>query len=205
MRHQYRQNQAEPASRDVLLVILIDRTDKAKLEQELSNRANMDQLTEVYSRAYFLELLEKERQRAKRYAHPLSVIYLDVDYFKSINDRFGHYIGDLVLRGIGSACKQQLRTMDICGRLGGEEFALALPETPLEDAKRVAERIRGAIAALRVPATDRDSDSIAISASLGVAADHSEGENLSELLNRADAALYRAKAKGRNRVEVNEE
>lgn len=183
---------------NVLLVILIDRTDKVKLEEELKRRANIDQLTELYSRPYFIELLNIEFDRAKRYKRPYSIVYFDVDKFKNINDVYGHYVGDLVLRQLGEQCKKSLRSMDICGRLGGEEFVAILPETALDTACLVAERLRKELSNLEVPAKQ---DNIAFSASFGVTIVDIDNDTSSiDALKRADDALYKAKENGRNQV-----
>ena len=182
----------------LFLVILIDRTDKVRLEEELKKRANIDQLTELYTRAYFLELSKKEMERASRYEHDLTLIYFDVDHFKSINDRYGHYIGDLVLRQIGDVCRKELRNIDICGRLGGEEFVIILPESSIENAISVSERLRVAVKDIKVPGKE---GVIVVSASFGVAAVRQDEKDFDELLKRADKALYRAKMNGRDRVE----
>jgi diguanylate cyclase (GGDEF)-like protein len=182
----------------LLMVILIDRTDKVRLEEELKKRANVDQLTEVYTRAYFLELLEKEMERSARYKRDLTLIYFDIDFFKHINDTYGHYIGDLVLRQVGDVCTKELRKIDFCGRLGGEEFVITLPETNIENAIAVANRLRLAIKNIKVPAKE---DLVAVSASFGVTAIQPNEREVDESLKRADQALYRAKEGGRDRVE----
>lgn len=183
----------------VLLVILIDRTERCRLEEELVKRANIDKLTELYSRSYFLELVEKEMSRSFRYDNPLSLIYFDVDHFKAVNDTHGHHIGDLVLRQVGNTCKQVLRNIDICGRIGGEEFAIVLPETNLYMAVKVAQRVRLSFKNIRVPSRDGE---ISVSASFGVTKVLDTDVQVDDPIQRADKALYRAKKKGRDRIEV---
>ncbi|GAB4293043.1 MAG: hypothetical protein Kow0096_08370 [Thiohalomonadaceae bacterium] len=172
---------------------------RRQLEEAARVQARTDALTGLPNRRRFFELAEREMERALRYDAPLAVVMLDLDHFKDVNDRHGHAAGDQVLRAVGDACRDVLRTNDIVGRLGGEEFAILLPETNLEGACQFAERLRQAIAACRVglPGTE-----LSLTATLGVAA-RVPGEDLTldELLARADAALYRGKAAGRNRVE----
>ncbi|WP_428775630.1 diguanylate cyclase [Vibrio sp.] len=188
---------SDSEEKQFLLVILIDRTDKVKLEEALKQRANIDQLTQVYSRAYALELMEKAAQHSHHAQRNLSVIYFDADHFKSINDQYGHYIGDLVLRQIGDVCKNQLRSQDIFGRLGGEEFVVALPETDAETATKVAQRLRGAIKSIQIPAKN---ELLSVTASFGVAILQVDEDGIAEVLKRADHALYQAKIAGRDRV-----
>ena len=116
--------------------------ENARLFAKAQQLADIDALTEVLSRRKFYELAEREFSRSKRYKKPLSVIMLDVDEFKKFNDKFGHKIGDLVLRMVATQCKLSLRDVDIFGRLGGEEFVAALPDTDLEHAVAVANRLR---------------------------------------------------------------
>lgn len=146
-----------------------------------------------------LEEAARVQARALRYDTVLAVVMLDLDHFKNVNDAHGHAAGDQVLRAVGDACRDVLRTNDSVGRLGGEEFAILLPETNMDGARQFAERLRQAIAACRIglPAAE-----LSLTATIGVAA-RATGEDLTfdELLARADAALYRGKAAGRNRVE----
>lgn len=155
--------------------------------------ANRDFLTGAWSRRAFFALAEAELARMRRTRHTLCLLLFDVDYFKSINDRFGHAAGDRALVAAVKRAEATLRNADHLGRIGGEEFAVLLPETGLENALTVAERLRSG---LQVQA-----DGIpAFTVSVGVARLH-EGESFAELMHRADTALYRAKAGGRNRVE----
>lgn len=172
---------------------------RRKLEEAARLQAHTDELTGLPNRRRFFELAGREMVRAQRYTSPLAVVMLDLDRFKEINDNHGHAAGDQVLRAVGDACRDALRINDVVGRLGGEEFAILLPGTPLEGAYEFAERLRKAIAACRIGMPGAE---LHLTATLGVAACAS-GEILSvdELLARADAALYRGKAAGRNRVE----
>jgi diguanylate cyclase (GGDEF)-like protein len=168
--------------------------------------ATTDGLTGLCNRRQFFALACDEICRAQRYCRPLSILMIDMDDFKRINDAYGHAVGDSVLREAAEAAKNALRGGDLLGRYGGEEFVALLPETALEAALVAAERIRRAIEELRVEA---DGAVITASASIGVSAmeappDQDPGADalLETLLHHADQALYRAKGKGRNRVET---
>ncbi len=164
---------------------------------ELNRAATVDPLTGVYNRRAFTERGLTELARAARYGRETSLVMIDADRFKAINDTHGHGIGDDVLIALTGALGSALRPSDLLGRLGGEEFAVILPETGLEGAKFAAERLRQAVAALRVPTP---SGEITFTVSLGVT-DFAPGETgLKPALDRADGALYVAKDSGRNRV-----
>lgn len=169
---------------------------RKELEDELRALASVDGLTGVSNRRHFLELCEKELDRAQRYDHPLALLMMDVDHFKSINDSYGHAVGDEVLKRLAGTCAANLRGPDILGRLGGEEFAVAMPECGIEAAEHAAERLRQTLAAAEVPS---EAGSITFTVSIGVVA-WSKGESLAEVLARADKAMYAAKQGGRNRV-----
>jgi two-component system, cell cycle response regulator len=155
-----------------------------------------DALTSLRNRRAFDERLDDAFEQARRYERPLSLILIDVDRFKPINDAFGHDTGDAVLKGVAELIASSTRQADFVARIGGEEFAVLLPETPLFEAMQVAEKIRALIAATPVATLD-------VTVSLGVAnALHSRVTNTSELFHAADQALYRAKAHGRNRTEM---
>jgi two-component system, cell cycle response regulator len=155
-----------------------------------------DSLTGIRNRRAFDERLEEAFEHARRYERPLSLVVLDVDLFKQINDSHGHDTGDAVLRGVAHLVTSCSRATDFVARIGGEEFAVILPETPLFEAMQFAEKIRARIATTRVAGLD-------VTVSLGVAnALHSKVRNTSELFHAADQALYRAKANGRNRTEM---
>lgn len=164
--------------------------------QELATR---DELTGMGNRRYLMERGTELVKLARRHRRPLSVLMLDVDHFKAVNDRFGHAAGDDVLRFLGAEVTLQLRATDLAGRTGGEEFALVLPETSLSEAVATAERVRLAIGQVPVP-TDEAAQPIPVTVSIGVAALEPEDGSLDELLSRADDALYEAKRTGRNRV-----
>lgn len=165
-------------------------------QAELVRDAETDPLTALANRRKFLRRGEEELREARRRGEPLAVIALDIDRFKAVNDSFGHAAGDAVLRMVAGVVERGLRDGDGLARLGGEEFAVLLPRTPLPDALRVAETLRAAIAALPMPALD----GATVTASFGVTVhDHSDGR-FEALLERADRALYDAKGAGRDRV-----
>ena len=160
--------------------------------------ASTDALTGVMSRRAWIEAAEAELGRSGRYERPLSVMIVDVDHFKAINDTFGHNVGDMVLKQLAQVLTDGLRQFDQLGRLGGEEFAVLLPETDADAAIASAERMRSLVENRFF--ADLDGRRCTISA--GVAEAGPEGDSLPPLLDRADKALYRAKANGRNRVEI---
>jgi diguanylate cyclase (GGDEF)-like protein len=156
-----------------------------------------DGLTHVGNRRAFDERMAVAYEHARRYERPLSLVLVDVDHFKSINDRYGHDAGDAVLRVVADVLAGSSRQTDFVGRIGGEEFAVLLPETPLFEAMQFGEKIRSAIAATRTSGAE------AVNVSIGVAnMPHSKVTGLMQLFHAADQALYRAKANGRNRVEM---
>jgi diguanylate cyclase (GGDEF)-like protein len=169
----------------------------ATLVEESRWMATTDALTGLLNRRAFLESTTREVARAKRYNEHLSVILLDVDHFKQINDKRGHAAGDMVLSAVGKLLNRTLRTCDIVARWGGEEFVLVLPNTSLDRAEDVAERVRGELAAAVI--TDGNGDAVPVTASFGVAA-YSGAETLEQVIDRADRAMYLAKSGGRNRV-----
>jgi diguanylate cyclase (GGDEF)-like protein len=171
---------------------------------KVSRVAERDHLTKSFNRHYIMETLSREKGRADRSNNPVSIVILDLDHFKAINDEHGHLVGDRILRGVAKRVRAELRSMDALnrsdyrrslGRFGGEEFIVILPGTALRGAAECAERIRAAIAARPFDETYR------VTISSGVA-QYRRGETLPEMLARADEALYRAKSEGRNRVVV---
>jgi diguanylate cyclase (GGDEF)-like protein len=172
--------------------------ENARLFGKVEQLAITDSLTGLHNRRHFLELAEHEFQRARRYKRPMSMIMLDIDRFKQVNDTYGHAVGDQVLRAVATRCHDTLRTIDFMGRFGGEEFILLLPENNLDGACNAAERLRQRVAEDPIE-TERGPVSVTIS--LGVAAIAADCPDLKTLLERVDAALYAAKKAGRNRVE----
>lgn len=183
---------------DFIVAIVRDINKRKLLEQQLEKQAHTDVLTGLNSRGHFLALLEQEIKRAKRYNNPLSVAMLDLDHFKAINDNHGHQAGDEVLKTFARVCLEVLRKIDVIGRVGGEEFVVLFPETTLEQALEVAERLRRAIALTAVHI--ESGVSIRFTVSMGLASLDNRDINLDGLLNQADKALYQAKYGGRNQV-----
>ena len=160
---------------------------------EMQRMAVTDGLTGLFNHRFIVDSLNSRIKEAQRYAQPLSLIMLDIDYFKSINDSFGHQTGDLVLEGVASKIKECLRKVDLCGRYGGEEFLVILPNTALEGGLQVAEKIRET-----VQTANWGVQGLQAAISGGVA--QMGKETSSELLSRADQQLYHAKDQGRNRI-----
>jgi diguanylate cyclase (GGDEF)-like protein/PAS domain S-box-containing protein len=188
----------------VLLVSVEDITRRKELEDDLRRHATTDFLTSIANRRHLIDNAEREFARARRYDHPLSVLMLDIDRFKRINDTFGHPVGDEVVKAMAQLCKEALREIDHLGRMGGEEFAILLPETVGEEAARVAERIRQAVEAFVVD-IDGLTPGISFTVSIGVACLILKDQGFDQMLMRADRALYKAKQAGRNCVKMAEE
>ena len=178
------------------MITYYDVTDLIRNAEQLERLASTDPLTGLYNRRHFLVALEAEWSRFQRYYRSLSVLMVDIDHFKSINDRYGHAVGDEAIKAMADACLQGKRKSDIVGRVGGEEFAILLPETSLSRARIVAERIRKRIAAQTLKAHEAH---FQISASIGVAEALVSMSGMDALMIAADQALYQAKAQGRNR------
>lgn len=179
-----------------LLLIFYDNTVQKNYEEQLNELAICDPLTGAYNRRYFYEMVNVYFSQMLRSAKPLSVLMIDLDHFKHINDTHGHDKGDLVLQKVTAACKRLVRSPDIFSRFGGEEFVLAMPETSLKDAMMVAERLGRGIEMLKT-----DDECLFVTASIGVAETTGEaGLTLDVLLARADEAMYLSKKTGRNRV-----
>lgn len=168
---------------------------------ELETLAATDPLTGSLNRRMLEQLVTTQLAEARRRPRPLSVLLLDVDKFKNINDNFGHDVGDMVLKAVVAASRLQLRPGDLIGRLGGEEFLIVLDDTGETEAVQVAERLRAAIAGLDLGEGDYR---VPLSISIGVASRKSERSDFGELVRRADRAMYAAKSAGRNRVVTGE-
>lgn len=169
---------------------------KEDADRSLLRMATIDSLTGLANRTAFMERAEDRLKLCRRTGQPAAAVMMDVDHFKAINDTFGHAAGDAVLAGLGRVLAEHLRDVDVCGRLGGEEFAFLLPGTSAEAALHVAERLRHAVADMSVFVDGRR---IAVTASFGIA-DCGSAESLEPALSQADDRLYAAKADGRNRV-----
>lgn len=164
--------------------------------RRIQELADHDVLTGLYTRREFENRVEEEFARADRYDQPLTVIMIDLDHFKELNDTYGHPAGDRVLETMGSIIRSETRNSDICSRYGGEEFCIALPETPLEQAKRIGERLRKSLAS-RTFESEKDGPFTA-TCSLGITELHDDDPAFEATLKRADEALYDAKARGRD-------
>jgi len=170
------------------------RTELARRNRKLEHLAARDKLTNLYNRWKLDERFALEILRAERYDRPLSIIILDLDHFKTVNDTHGHPAGDLVLAETAARMQANLRKSDVLGRWGGEEFLIICPETDIDTAMKLAERLRAACETRDFPVTGP------LTASFGVAT-HRQGRRAKEILLAADIAMYRAKNTGRNRVE----
>jgi diguanylate cyclase (GGDEF)-like protein len=144
-----------------------------------------------------MHVAAKELYRSFRYDHPLSLLMLDIDFFKRVNDKYGHQTGDIVLKMVADSFKTSLRDTDICGRMGGEEFAILLPETNAEKALEIANRLLSTIAATEINLLDTK---LQVTVSIGLSALTSNQDSIDLLISKADKALYEAKNTGRNRV-----
>ncbi|MDX6591396.1 MAG: hypothetical protein QOJ13_592 [Gaiellales bacterium] len=176
--------------------------ENARLHLQVEQQAITDPLTGLANRRQFFDTLEREFERAQRFGTPLSLIMLDIDNFKQMNDVRGHLAGDAVLHGTAGTIEGLIREIDLAARYGGEEFGVLLPQTNLEGAKNLAERLREAVS-LRVVMFGEDQIN-GVTASFGVASGPRTNADHLDLVARADAALYRAKRAGKNRVEVDE-
>ncbi len=173
---------------------------KVRLYEEVRRLATVDSLTGLASRAHFLESAQAEFQRSQRYRRSLSVMMIDIDHFKGINDSHGHAIGDQALQAVAAGCRSALRQTDLIGRMGGEEIAVLMPETSVKAAVQVAERLRWTIEKIQVVTPNGKAS---LTTSVGVASkNRHEKIDFYDLLSRADEALYRAKNEGRTRVVV---
>ena len=181
-----------------LLSIAASALESARLHSAARDLADVDGLTLLQNRRRFEIDIDAEWERCRRYGRPMSLVMMDLDHFKQVNDRHGHLIGDQVLRQVASAVKDALRTTDTAYRYGGEEIVVLLRETGLADATGAAERLRLAVAAV----TLAEHPEVTVSVSGGVAARHPTMSHHSVLVGQADKALYAAKRLGRDRVEV---
>lgn len=175
--------------------------ENARLYEETETLAVTDGLTGLNNHRYFQEFFNRELNRAKRYRHLLSLIMIDIDHFKKVNDRMGHPVGDKVLKVVALLVKEQARDVDLVARYGGEEFMLVLPETGKIEAQMLAERIRKSVESCKIE--DDDCRGLGrITVSLGVASFPEDGAEKNEVIDKVDKALYRAKAGGRNQVRI---
>ena len=179
------------------IITYCDISDLIIKEEQLTKFATTDSLTGLYNRRHFLELCEAEWERFHRYNRPLSLLMVDIDHFKSVNDRYGHAVGDEAIATVGRACISGKRKSDVVGRIGGEEFAILLPETDMAKAEIVATRL-----CKRVSEQTLMTHMVhfKVTASIGVATASPSMSSFGILMRSADDALYQAKAAGRNRI-----
>jgi diguanylate cyclase (GGDEF)-like protein/PAS domain S-box-containing protein len=178
--------------------IILDIDRRKAMEQELENMASHDPLTGLYNRRELEQQLQDELERAKRYTHPLSLLWLDIDHFKRVNDRYGHLAGDKVLRKLSHLLQKSVRSVDYVARYGGEELVIVMPEVDANEAMEMAERLRHTVEAAQIEISKRTQVSVTVS--IGVAAFPVHGQDTKHLFKAADKAMYRAKQQGRNQV-----
>lgn len=181
------------------IIVLSDITAQKMLEKQLKRLAYTDGLTQIYNRSYFIKRSEQYLEQSIKANKPLSVLLFDIDYFKKINDRYGHGIGDSAIRHVVSICQKHLQPTDIFGRYGGEEFVICLPDIDINEASKRAESIRAHLAASPL---ETSKESLSVTASFGVAAVQARTDTLDTLLEAADQALYTSKENGRNCVHI---
>jgi diguanylate cyclase (GGDEF)-like protein len=176
--------------------------ERGRAEQhasDLETLAAIDWLTGIYNRRHFETLARAELARCQRYMRPLSILMIDIDHFKAVNDRLGHAAGDRVLQTVAAVCRSAKRDSDIVARVGGEEFAVMLPETTEQAAQQFAERLRQQV---RDCSPTIDGEKLDVAVSIGIAAATLSTSGIESLLRRADQALYEAKRAGRDQVVV---
>lgn len=171
-----------------------------RAKEKLLQLATTDELTGIANRRYFMDRLKNEFDRAKRYESRYSLLMIDIDCFKSINDNHGHKGGDKVLQSAASVMKKSLRTSDVIGRVGGEEFSVILPETDIKAALFIAERLRKRV---EETAVFHAEERIFITVSIGVSQSLNGDQSVDDIYIRSDSAMYEAKKNGKNRVETN--
>ncbi len=180
---------------DLIRIYVLDITQRKMAEKEIHMLATTDSLTGIVNRREFSSILTNEVERARRYGTLLSLIMYDLDYFKRVNDTYGHDMGDYVLRAVTTLVKDKIRSVDVVARWGGEEFMVLMPETDMQAARNAAEKLRLSIAGQPFGKVEK------LTVSFGVVAFEAQ-DDLNSLLKRVDDALYRAKELGRNRVET---
>jgi diguanylate cyclase (GGDEF)-like protein/PAS domain S-box-containing protein len=176
-----------------------DITERNRLKEELQQQAITDELTGAINRRHFIKLASEELKRAQRLNHPMAIAMIDIDLFKTVNDTYGHAAGDQTLLAFTKICQQIVREIDTFARIGGDEFALLLPEASCEQAYAVVQRVHAAVQAMTMNFADQP---VHISISSGISNLEGEAQSLDPLLSRADRALYLAKESGRNRIVI---
>lgn len=180
--------------------IVLDISDRKKLESELEELATRDPLTGLYNRRELSRLLEEELERARRYQRSLALLWIDFDHFKDVNDTYGHAAGDSVLKSVSRLLEDSVRSVDWVGRFGGEEFVIVLPEMEMAEARDTADRLRQQVSAAPQPLGD--GNTVPLTISIGVAVYPGHGVTGAQLRAAADRAMYRAKEQGRNCVSM---
>lgn len=173
--------------------------ERDRMIERLKNLSIRDPLTELYNSRHFYAQLEDEIQRSERYLHPLALIFIDIDHFKAINDTYGHMVGDQALLLIAKKMQASLRSQDIAFRFAGDEFTIILPETTLDNAKFVADRIKSEMDKESLVIFEKEITKITLS--IGIA-EHQRNEKKEQFVHRADVTMYAAKNKGRNNIAV---
>ncbi|HHL40310.1 MAG TPA: GGDEF domain-containing protein [Deltaproteobacteria bacterium] len=204
----YRKSTEPFSDSDILLLNIfatqsVEAVEKTKLIHDLKRQATIDHLTGIYNRGVILRRLTEEIRRASRHGRLLSVIFIDLDYFKEFNDRNGHLLGDKLLVDFSALLGRHLRKNDILGRYGGEEFLLVTPEIGKDGALKLSEKLLAIVNSHEFLAGDGPAADVGFSA--GIASYPEDGEDAETLVSKADKAMYRAKEEGRNRVVVWEE
>jgi diguanylate cyclase (GGDEF)-like protein len=167
------------------------------LYQKVQELAIIDELTNAFTRRHFMNRFNEELRRSKKFNHILSFLMVDIDHFKEYNDRYGHLVGDAILKEVGKIIKECIRQIDFIGRYGGEEFSVILVETNKDQARFAAERIRRAVESKPIAVYDED---LRVTISIGISVFPLDGSNPQKVIDKADEALYLAKQQGRNRV-----
>ncbi len=181
------------------IISFVDITKRKNLEDELRRMAQTDSLTGVFNRRYFSDMGKREFIRCRRNSLPLTLMILDIDHFKRINDEHGHDMGDEAIKTLCNLCKRNLRDLEILARIGGEEFAILIPDKPLNVCLKVANRIRHVIEDNVLNNNDAD---IRFTVSIGICELSSQHDHFEELIKSTDVALFRAKNQGRNQVQI---
>lgn len=170
---------------------------RAVLYKGVQELAIIDSLTNVFNRRYYLERFKEEIERSSKFNYKFSCLMIDIDYFKDFNDRYGHIVGDAILRELSRTIQENIREIDLIGRYGGEEFSIILSETDKDAAQLAAGRIRLAIQAQHIRVYDEE---LKITVSIGISTYPDDGKEIERLIDKADSALYQAKHTGRNKV-----
>lgn len=170
---------------------------RALLYKKMQEMSITDSLTRLFSRRHFLERFKEELRRSKKFRYNFSFLMIDIDEFKSFNDKYGHLVGDAILREVSKAVKETIRQIDFVGRYGGEEFSMILVETDKEQARFAAERIRRAIEEKNIKVYDEE---LRVTVSIGIGTFPDDGASSEAIIEAADKALYQAKEAGRNQV-----